>query len=178
MTTPRKIVYLMRGLPSSGKSTLARELAGETGVVCETDQFFYTQVGESAKTYDYVAERLDEARAWNLERFRDALKSGASPIVIDRGNGLNRETHVFAQLAREYSYEVELREPDSPWWRELRVLLKYREHLAPAVLDRWAEVLADVNRKTHRVPVATIRRWMQMWRSDLSVQDILDWRET
>jgi len=34
---PVKTVYLMRGLPSSGKSHTARQLAGQTGIVCETD---------------------------------------------------------------------------------------------------------------------------------------------
>lgn len=34
------IVYLMRGLPSTGKSHTARRLAGDSGRVCETDEFF------------------------------------------------------------------------------------------------------------------------------------------
>src|SRR5687768_12834933 len=44
-TMTDKIVYLMRGLPSCGKSTTAKKLAGDTGVICETDEYFYTQVG-------------------------------------------------------------------------------------------------------------------------------------
>ena len=31
-----------------------------------------------------------------------------------------------------------------------------------------------MSRSTHRVPASTIRRWMDKWQSDLTVQDILD----
>jgi hypothetical protein len=44
----QRIVYLMRGLPSCGKSHRSKQLAGAQGVICETDQFFYTQVGQNA----------------------------------------------------------------------------------------------------------------------------------
>ena len=40
-----KVVYLMRGLPACGKSHSARKLAGAEGVVLETHEFFYPQVG-------------------------------------------------------------------------------------------------------------------------------------
>lgn len=173
MNDERPIVYLMRGLPSCGKSTLARELAGTTGVICETDEFFYTQIGESPDSYDYSAVRLDDARAWNLERFQIALRDRLAPIVVDRGNGLNPETQEYVVLAQQQGYEVELREPDSPWWRELRVLLKYKRYVAPELFDRWAEALAERSQDTHRVPVETIRRWMGAWRAELTVDDIL-----
>ncbi len=50
MTT--NIVYLMRGLPGCGKSHMANRLAGSDGVVLETDQYFYTQVGDNELSYD------------------------------------------------------------------------------------------------------------------------------
>jgi hypothetical protein len=128
MTT--KNVYLMRGLPGCGKSHMANRLAGTNGVVLETDEFFYTQVGNDDQVYDFDKELLPAAREWNLDRFRDALTQNVSPIVIDRGNGLNSETREFAALGIEFGYEVKLAEPDSPWWQELRVILKYREFVA------------------------------------------------
>ena len=64
---PGKIVYLMRGLPSSGKSHTARKLAGQTGIVCETDEYFYTHLGDDPARYDYRPELLEEARQWNFE---------------------------------------------------------------------------------------------------------------
>ncbi|MGB7347714.1 MAG: AAA family ATPase [Pirellulaceae bacterium] len=168
-----RIVYLMRGLPSCGKSHTARSLVGPDGVVLETDQYFYTCVGDDPAHYDYQSDLLDDARSWNLKRFRQALSQGVSPIVVDRGNGLNQESCEYILIAQEHSYAVELREPDSPWWIELRVLLKYKQYVAPELFDAWAEKLAESSKQTHRVPAETIRRWMQAWRSDLTVNDIL-----
>lgn len=168
-----KIVYLMRGLPACGKSHMARRLSGRSGVVLETDQYFYTQVGDDPASYDYSEELLPLARQWNVNRFREALVHCTSPIVVDRGNGLNSETRQYVVLAHEHGYRVELREPDSPWWQELRVLLKYKEYVLPELLDQWADALATRSRQTHRVPAETIRRWMQSWRADLTVQEIL-----
>ena len=170
--TEEKIVYLMRGLPACGKSHTAKQLAGDIGIVLETDRYFYTQVGDSATQYDFSDELLPEARNWIFKRFEQAVTESISPIVIDRGNGLNVETQVFARYAVEHDYQVELKEPDSEWWQEIRVLLKYK-HVTKEILYDWAGRLADASRSTHRVPVSTIRRWMDKWKYDLTVEDIL-----
>ena len=171
-----KIVYLMRGLPSCGKSRRARELVGAAGVVCETDEFFYTQVGDRRDKYDYHAQRQQEARDWNYQRFIEAVNAGVTPIAVDRGNGLNAETQRYARFAVSHNYSVLLAEPDSPWWQEIRVLLKYKKHTQP-ILDEWAETLADKNRSTHRTPSRTIRRWIKNWNPNITVKAILDFHE-
>lgn len=170
MTT--NIVYLMRGLPGCGKSHMANRLAGNNGVVLETDQYFYSQVGDNDQSYDFNKDLLPAAREWNLGRFLDALTQNVSPIVIDRGNGLNPETREFAALGIKHGYKVELAEPDSPWWQELRVLLKYKEFVADDLFDQWAEALSAKTSNGHRVPVSTIRRWMSHWRHDLTIDEI------
>ncbi|WP_168566938.1 AAA family ATPase [Crateriforma spongiae] len=163
----------MRGLPGCGKSHRAWRLAGDAGVVLETDQFFYTQVGDDPGHYDYDAELLQTARDWNFERFRLAIRQQASPIVVDRGNGLNAETQRYAVLAAESGYQINLAEPDSPWWQELRVLLKYKQYVDETLFDQWAEKLSEATRRTHRVPASTIRRWMRAWRAELTIEEIL-----
>jgi len=175
MRMTERIVYLMRGLPACGKSFTARELAGDAGVVLETDQYFFTEVGEDPARFDYSNDLLPEARRWNFDRFRQAIEEGVSPIVVDRGNGLNPETQQYARYAVDHGYQVELREPDSEWWQEIRVLLKYKR-VTKEILYQWADRLADLSRSTHRVPVATIRHWMDKWRYDLTVQDILEYQ--
>lgn len=169
-----RIVYLMRGLPACGKSHKAARLAGQVGVVLETDQYFYSQAGNDPLRYDYHDNLLPVAREWNLKRFREAIARGDSPIVVDRGNGLNFETRAYAAFAVEHGYEVQLAEPDSTWWQELRVLLKYRKYVADELLDVWARKLADATRDDHRVPAETIRRWMAAWRYDLTVAEIVN----
>ncbi|MFO0903878.1 MAG: AAA family ATPase [Pirellulales bacterium] len=173
MNTRRRIVYLMRGLPSSGKSHRALRLAGDEGVVLETDRFFCEVGDDGVERYVYHEARLDDARAWNFQRFNEALALGRSPIVVDRGNGLNDETRRYARLARDRGYEVELAEPDSPWWQDIRVLLKYRPATWP-VLEDLAQQLHRRSRLTHRVPLERILKLMRDWRSDLTIQQILD----
>lgn len=168
----------MRGLPACGKSFTARQLVGEEGVTCETDEFFYTQVGDDSARYDYSEELLQSARDWNFARYRRAVDERRSPIIVDRGNGRNLETKRYALYTVEHGYQVELCEPDSEWWRELRVLLKYKGHIDPQVFDQWARALADASKKTHRVPTATIRRWMAAWKHDLTVDEILIYEES
>ena len=155
----------------------ARQLAGDNGTVLETDQYFYTKVGEDPRQYDYNDQLLPDARAWNLRRFQHAIADGVSPIVVDRGNGLNAETQVYARHAIDHGYVVELKEPESEWWQEIRVLLKYKQ-VTNEILHDWADRLAEMSRLDHRVPASTIRRWMEKWKHGLTVEEILNYHST
>lgn len=62
----RPIVYLIRGLPSCGKSFTARKLAGDGGIVLETDQYFYTKVDDDPARYDYREELCWPTRVTKL----------------------------------------------------------------------------------------------------------------
>lgn len=165
-----QVVYLMRGLPSCGKSFTARQLAGNDGVVLETDEFFRSP--EDPTVYRYREELLPQARLWNLRRFEAALAAGISQLVVDRGNGRNRESWEYASRAVAQGYRVELKEPNSPWWAEIRPFLQDKQQHAQE-LERWSAWLAELSRQTHRVPQATIYSWMQSWKADLTVEDIL-----
>lgn len=169
-----KVVYLMRGLPSCGKSTTARKLAGQSGIICETDVYFYTQVGDDPTHFDYRDDLMEEARRWNLERFKKAIDEGISPVIVDRGNSRSLESKVYAQYAIDHGYQVELKEPESEWWQEIRILLKHKRYTRP-VLHDWAKRLSELSRQTHRVPASLISDWMDKWKWDLTVQDILDY---
>lgn len=172
-SSTKGIVYLMRGLPACGKSHRARRLAGDSGIVLETDEYFYTQVGNDKASYDFDKDLLPAARQWNFTRMCNAITDSISPIVIDRGNGLNAETREFAVYAFQHGYQVLIAEPDSSWWQELRVLLKYKEFVSESLFDRWAESLSANTKDSHRVPASMIRNWMRHWRHDLTVEEIL-----
>ena len=95
-----RVVYLMRGLPSCGKSHTARCLAGGQGVVLETDQYFVRRQADGTESFEYSNASLPEARRWNFERFQQAIADGITPIVVDRGNGLNVATQDYVRYAR------------------------------------------------------------------------------
>jgi len=163
----------MRGLPGSGKSYAAKYLTGKTGIVCETDQYFYTEVGNDPCSYDYRADLIEAGRRWNFTNFQKALDQGITPIVVDRGNSLSLVSQQYAQYAIDQGYKVAFKEPESTWWQEIRVLLKYKRYTRP-VLSAWAERLEQISRPKHRVSAAVILHRMDRWRWDLTVQDILD----
>jgi hypothetical protein len=173
--TRGKVVYLMRGLPACGKSTTAKALAGTRGLVLETDEYFLKYVGNDPQKYDFREELLDEARRWNFERFKQAVRAGHPLIIVDRGNSLNLESHMYARFAADHGYRVELKEPLAPWWQELRVLLKYMPVTNP-IIETWAEKLSELSRRSHRVSVETIRRWALNWQWDVTVEDILNYK--
>ncbi|HIG29891.1 MAG TPA: hypothetical protein EYQ50_19665 [Verrucomicrobiales bacterium] len=168
-------VYLMRGLPSCGKSHTARRLVGDSGLVCETDEYFLTEVGDDPEKFDYRDDLMERARKWNFDRFKFAIAQGLSPIVVDRGNSLSLSSQVYVRYASEHGYEVRLCEPESEWWQEIRVLLKNKDLTWP-VLEKWAGVLAKWNQETHRVPLEDILRRMKNWKHGLTVKDILKYR--
>jgi len=97
---------------------------------------------------------------------------GVSPIVVDRGNGRNQESQEYARYAVDRGYQVELKEPESERWQEIHVLLKYK-HVTREILYQWVDRLSEMSQQTHRVPASTIRDWVDHWKYDLTVDDIL-----
>ena len=166
-------MVLMVGLPSCGKSTTSRAITPPDGVRIEFDEFFYTQVGSNPNSYDWSRTLLPEARRWNYRRIVDAVDARIDPIVIDSDNGLYPYTASYVSYAVDRGYEIELREPDSPWWSAVRRLLEDPQRNAVA-LEKWVNKLAFMSRRMHRVPVETFRRRIATWKPDLSVQDVLN----
>jgi hypothetical protein len=173
MDSSTKTVYLMRGLPCCGKSYTARQLAGGSDLVLETDEYFYRHVGTDPTKYDFSEQSMTQAREWNFARFVAAVSEAVPLIIVDRGNSLSRESQRYARHAVLHGYQVELKEPQWELWQEIRVLLKYRPE-SNAILYRLADQLAKQSRANHRVPASLIRRGMNQWQLDLTVEDILN----
>lgn len=149
------------------------DLTKQPGEVHRRAASFSSQSGHEHRNENRLSH-AGPSREWNRTRVREAVLQGVSPIVVDRGNGLNPETREYAAFAVEHGYTAELAEPDSLWWLELRVLLKYQDDISSELFDAWAQKLAAATRDGHRVPARTIRRWMTGWRYDLTVDEILN----
>jgi energy-coupling factor transporter ATP-binding protein EcfA2 len=67
-------IVLIRGLPGSGKTTLAKQMISHAHV--EADQFF-----EVSGEYLFNPEDVQKAHAWCLEQVKKALKNGKSVVV-------------------------------------------------------------------------------------------------
>lgn len=166
----------MRGLPSCGKTTRARELVAKGGTHIEFDEYFYSQSGSEPKRYEWSSSKLGAARAWNMHRIEEAVRRRDALIVLDDDNALGRTTRFAVELAIEAGYRVEFAEPTSAWWRGIRSLLEDREANREA-LDQWAQKLALLSRGTHGLSSSTFRRRMARWRNDLSIDQILEFNQ-
>ncbi|XP_063088682.1 NEDD4-binding protein 2-like 2 isoform X9 [Cavia porcellus] len=119
----RKHLYLLRGLPGSGKTTLARQLQRDfpMAAIFSTDDFFSREDG----AYEFNPDFLEEAHEWNQKRARKAMRNGISPIIIDNTNLHAWEMKPYAVMALENNYEVIFREPATRWKFNVQELARY-----------------------------------------------------
>lgn len=97
-------VIIMRGLPGSGKSTVARGLAESTpgAVIVSADNFFNGGPIE--------VRALGHAHAWCQRQFVDCLKDGVDLVIVDNTNTTAAEIRFYHSKAVEFGYEVTILE--------------------------------------------------------------------
>ncbi|KAM8977618.1 NEDD4-binding protein 2-like 1 [Pelodytes ibericus] len=122
-------IYLLRGLPGSGKTSLARKLKRDfpSALVFSTDDFFIMEDG----SYLYNHDLLQEAHKWNQKRARKAMNRGKTPIIIDNTNIQAWEMKPYAVMALENEYKVLFREPETSWKFTVRELARRNSHGVP-----------------------------------------------
>lgn len=96
------IVYIMRGLPGSGKSTRARELIkGQDGVIHSADEFM---VVDGRFVFDPT--RLPEVHDKCFAAFEESLKRNVPVVIVDNTNVRRSDFARYADTARAHGYEV------------------------------------------------------------------------
>ncbi len=152
----QKVMIIMRGVSGSGKSTKARQMAGPSGQIFSTDDFF-------GSNYDFDETKIAEAHQWNQERVRQAAEQGISPVVVDNTNVEAWEMKPYVQLAQQYGYEVQFGEPDTEIWQQAK-------QANGAALMKVAQELSQLN--SHGVPAETIADMLSKY-SPADVKQIL-----
>jgi|TARA_B110000495_G_C22967450_1_gene567523 predicted kinase len=94
-----KTLYIVRGLPGSGKSSLAKKV---TEAVYSADDFFTNKKGE----YNFNVKLLGKAHEWCWGKVRDAMYIGVQAVAVANTFTQGWEAEKYYQIAEEYGYSV------------------------------------------------------------------------
>jgi predicted kinase len=101
------ILFLVRGLPGSGKTTFANHIWNEYAV-CEADKFFYDKEGN----YNFDGSKIKEAHAWCRNEVETRMKDHQinqqyyPEIVVSNTFTQEWEMKDYYELAEKYGYKV------------------------------------------------------------------------
>lgn len=102
-----KKLYIVRGLPGSGKSTFAEALVGSDFLVCEADKYFMVD-GE----YKFDGSKLKDAHEWCRNRVETYMKDSLindqfyREIAVSNTFTQEWEMQAYLDLAKKYHYMV------------------------------------------------------------------------
>ena len=103
-----RTLYIVRGLPGSGKSTFAKCLV-PTACIFEADKFWYDVHGN----YAFDINRLHIAHQWCQKQVEGAMIENLtsngqyfSDIVVSNTNTTEKELEVYLTLANKYEYKI------------------------------------------------------------------------
>jgi predicted kinase len=104
-----KILFIVRGLPGSGKSTFAEKLVGEDFLVCEADKYF---IDKETGEYEFDVSKIKDAHKFcqdTVETYmKDSLLNNQYYREIAVSNTFTQEWEMdeYYKLAKKYGYTV------------------------------------------------------------------------
>lgn len=98
-----KELFLLRGLPGAGKSSLAKSLIGDNDRAHrEADMYFLDENGN----YVFNPSQLKEAHAWCQEEIEFVMKTQYERVVVSNTFTMAWEMQPYYDLAEKYGYRV------------------------------------------------------------------------
>jgi predicted kinase len=103
-----KILYLIRGIPGSGKSTFARKIWNEHAI-CEADKYF---INKETGEYNFDISKIKEAHQWCRDEVETRMKDNQinfqyyPEIVVSNTFTQEWEMEPYFKLAEKYGYKI------------------------------------------------------------------------
>jgi predicted kinase len=97
-----KILYIVRGIPGSGKSTFAKTLVKKDYCHKEADMFFVDCEGN----YKFEPSKIKDAHKWCQEEMDFLMRLEHSPVVVSNTFTQEWEMEPYFELAKKYGYKV------------------------------------------------------------------------
>ena len=104
-----KVLYIVRGLPGSGKSTFAEKLVGCDFLVCEADKYF---TDKKTGEYKFDSSKIKDAHKWCQDLVETYMKDSLlndqfyRKIVVSNTMTMEWEMKPYFELAEKYGYTV------------------------------------------------------------------------
>ncbi|XP_045611248.2 2',3'-cyclic-nucleotide 3'-phosphodiesterase isoform X1 [Procambarus clarkii] len=123
-----KVMIILKGLPGSGKSHIARRIQKVFSdcVVCSADSYFMND-----GVYKFDRDRLKDAHRSCQEKACDAAQRGSHVIVIDNTNVKTWESKYYLDLTKKYNYTPLILEAQTPWAMDPKELAQKNSHGVP-----------------------------------------------
>lgn len=137
----QKILIIVRGLPSSGKSTIAKLLVANSGVAISADEYLTTSNGE----YCFSKTNFIEAQKMCKKDCELLMQDGVSPIVLHNTMAESWESKEYFEYAEKFGYQT-------------HVLNLY---------DAGCNDQELAARNTHAMPSHLIQKMRQKWNIDI-----------
>jgi len=94
-----KILYIVRGIPGSGKSTFAKTLGGQH---YEADMYFINENGD----YNFDVTKIKDAHQWCQSFVKTDMTLEYPKIVVSNTSTQEWEMKPYFDLANEFGYTV------------------------------------------------------------------------
>lgn len=112
-------LYIMVGLPGSGKSTKAKEISKETGAIITSLDSMREEIAGSRKNWHENPDIFDNTMSRSIANIQNAmvewhLKNGES-VIVDNMNLKSRYVAFFQELSKKYDIEIEFIKMECDW---------------------------------------------------------------
>lgn len=112
-------LYIMVGLPGSGKSTKAKEISKETGAIITSLDSMREKIAGSRKNWHENPNIFNNTISRSIANIQNAmvewhLKNGES-VIVDNMNLKSRYVAFFQELSKKYGTNIEFVKMKCDW---------------------------------------------------------------